>query len=124
MKDEVIAFSTAFKLIIILGQHAVTGDEIDFLIQDLKVRKRRVRRTDLGLAARILRALLDSAFQFPPASLKTCKPFSPEASSFQAECLADDGNAPVVCCLMPDLAGEDTAPVSTSSSVACRRARP
>ena len=122
-RREVIAYSTPHNVFFILGRHAITVDEIDVLIQDLKVRKRWVRRADLRLAARILRALLDSAFQFP-ASLTTCKPMSPEAASFRAECLADDSNAPVVCCLMTDLAGEDTASVSTSSSIACRRARP
>ena len=87
MADEVIAYSTPHNVFFILGRHAITGDEIDVLIQDLKVRKRWVRRADLRLAARILRALLDSAFQFP-ASLTTCKPMSPEAASFRAERLA------------------------------------
>ena len=122
MADEVIAYSTPHNVFFILGRHAITVDEIDVLIQDLKVRKRWVRRADLRLATRIVRALLDSAFQFP-ASLTTCKPMSPEAASFRAECLPDDGSAPIVYSLMTDLAHEeDTAPISTPS--AWCRARP
>jgi hypothetical protein len=121
MADEVIAYSTPHNVFFILGRHAITGDEIDVLIQDLKVPKRWVRRADLRFAARILRALLDSTFQFP-ASLNTCKPMSPEAASFRAECLDGEGTAPVACCLMTYVAREDTAPVSTS--LACCRARP
>jgi hypothetical protein len=126
MADEVIAFSTPFNVPIILRQHAVTGDELEVLVQSLKVRKRWVGRADLRFAARILRALLDSAFQFP-ASPKTCKPMSLSAASFRAECLEDSHNAPIVYSFMTDLVGEDgedTAPVSTSTSVACYRARP